>query len=136
MTNYVEERPWGRFEILVDEEYTKVKRITVSPGGKLSLQSHQKRNEHWIVVSGEGQVTLGKIHVFGESDKVVPVTDDGKQVIEKYPISYGNHIFIKRTQLHRVENLREVDLVFIETQTGTYFGEDDIERFDDEYGRE
>jgi mannose-6-phosphate isomerase len=114
MPNYIEERPWGSFEILCDEDYTKVKKITVKPGGILSYQYHFKRNETWIVVKGEGVVKINGI----ESTK-----------------KYGNIITISAFDNHRIRNEKEEDLVFIEIQTGEYFGEDDIVRLEDEYDR-
>ena len=115
MSNYIEERPWGSFENLLDEEYCKVKRIIVKPGQRLSYQYHKNRNECWVIVQGAATVTLDdKIHTFIEGDVV--------------QIEYGTK--------HRVENKSEQDLIFIETQTGTYFGEDDIVRIEDDYGRE
>ena len=112
---YKEYRPWGSFENLLDEEYCKVKRIIVKPGQRLSYQYHYKRDECWVIVQGAATVTLDdKIHTFIEGDVV--------------QIEYGTK--------HRVENKSEQDLIFIETQTGTYFGEDDIVRIEDDYGRE
>ena len=111
---YKEYRPWGSFENLLDEDYCKVKRIIVKPGQRLSYQYHYKRNECWVIVQGAATVTLDdKIHTFIEGDVV--------------QIEYGTK--------HRVENKSEQDLIFIETQTGTYFGEDDIVRIKDDYGR-
>ena len=114
MSNYIEHRPWGSFEHLLDCEYCKVKRIIVKPGQKLSYQYHHKRNEVWVVVQGVATVTL--------DDKVVDVKETE---IVNIPV----------TTKHRVENKGTEDLVFIETQTGIYFGEDDIIRLDDDYGR-
>ena len=114
MSNYIEHRPWGSFEHLLDCEYCKVKRIIVKPGQKLSYQYHHKRNEVWVVVQGVATVTL--------DDKVVDVKETE---IVNIPV----------TTKHRVENKGTEDLVFIETQTGIYFGEDDIVRLDDDYGR-
>ena len=111
---YKEYRPWGSFENLLDEEYCKVKRIIVKPGQRLSYQYHYKRDECWVIVQGAATVTLDdKIHTFIEGDVV--------------QIEYGTK--------HRVENKGDEDLIFIETQTGTYFGEDDIVRLEDDYGR-
>ena len=115
MSNYIEHRPWGSFEHLLDCEYCKVKRIIVKPGQKLSYQYHHKRNEVWVVVQGVATVTL--------DDKVVDVKETE---IVNIPV----------TTKHRVENKGTEDLVFIETQTGTYFGEDDIVRLEDDYGRD
>ena len=115
MSNYIEHRPWGSFEILLDTEYCKVKRIIVKPKQRLSYQCHYKRDECWVIVQGEATVTLDdKIHTFIEG-----------QVVQ---IEYGTK--------HRVENKTDKDLIFIETQTGTYFGEDDIVRIEDDYGRD
>ena len=113
-TNYYEERPWGSFENLLDEDYCKVKRIIVLPKCRLSYQYHYKRDEAWVIVQGTATVTLDdKVHTFMEG-----------QVVQ---IEYGTK--------HRVENKGDEDLIFIETQTGTYFGEDDIVRIEDDYGR-
>lgn len=109
-----EHRPWGYFEVLSDEPDHKVKRIVLSPGKRLSLQRHRQRAEHWYIVSGEGIVTL-----------------DGKNL----ELKAGEAIDITRGALHRIGNPGAVNMVFIEIQTGEYFGEDDIERFEDDYGR-
>ena len=109
-----ENRPWGKFEILHDTEYFKSKIIRVEPGQKLSYQSHSKRAEHWVMVRGQAVVTL----------------DD-----KEYLVKQGEHIFIPQQSKHRIHN-RTDDLVeFIEVQVGTYFGEDDIVRYQDDYGR-
>ena len=107
-------RPWGFYEILDSQEDFKVKRITVLPGKRLSYQSHQKRAEHWFAVKGSGTVTL----------------DD-----ENFEYLPGKSFDIEIGQKHRISNTGDEDLVFIEVQTGTYFGEDDICRFDDDFGR-
>jgi mannose-6-phosphate isomerase len=107
-------RPWGFFEVLSDEKDHKVKRITVHPGERLSYQSHKKRSEHWFVVKGVGIVTIDK---------------------EDTELSTGNSVDIKRGVAHRINNIGRDELVFIEVQTGDYFGEDDIERLEDDYGR-
>jgi mannose-6-phosphate isomerase len=110
-----EERPWGSFEILDDaEEHSKVKRITIRPGGRLSYQSHERRSEHWVVVQGVAEVLLD-----GETHEVHP----------------GESIDVPRGAKHRCANAGDVDLVFVEVQLGDYFGEDDIVRFEDDYGR-
>jgi mannose-1-phosphate guanylyltransferase/mannose-1-phosphate guanylyltransferase/mannose-6-phosphate isomerase len=109
-----EERPWGRFEILMDTEHFKSKRISVWPGQKLSYQSHAKREENWTIVRGEAEVTLdGVVH------KLKP----------------GAHIHIPLGAKHRIANPGREVMEFIEVQTGTYFGEDDIVRYSDDYGR-
>ena len=114
MSNYIEHRPWGSFENLLDEEYCKVKRIIVKPNQRLSYQYHHQRTEHWVIVQGDAIVTLDdKEHIFTE----------------------GMVVEIPVTTKHRVENKFDKNLIFIETQTGTYFGEDDIVRLEDDYGR-
>jgi len=114
MENYVEYRPWGKFEILSDSDDCKVKRITVISGGRLSYQYHYKRSEVWTVVSGTATMTL----------------DD-----EVSNHIYGETILIPQGTKHRVENKQSEDLVFIEVQHGSYFGEDDIIRIEDDYNR-
>src|SRR4029434_4706911 len=107
--------PWGKWEVLLDEADYKVKRITVLPEKRLSYQKHFKRQEHWIVVEGMGLVTL-----------------DGREI----PLSAGEAIDIPMESAHRIANPGRVPLVFIEVQRGSYFGEDDIVRLQDDYGRE
>ncbi len=109
-----ETRPWGGFEVLFDGADHKVKSITVNPGQRLSLQRHRRRSEHWFVVAGLGRVTL----------------DDSE--IEVAP---GSSVDIPEGAWHRVLNRGSCRLVIIEVQTGAYFGEDDIERREDDYGR-
>lgn len=117
-----ERRPWGYYTILVDEESHKVKRIVVNPGQRLSLQRHWYRQELWCVVGGVGKVRLGM-----EGEPCFAWTNKELQ--------YGTQVDIGIGQWHRVENTGTEPLVFIEIQTGTYFGEDDIERIEDDYGR-
>ncbi len=107
--------PWGRWEVLLDEPAYKVKRITVLPGKRLSYQKHFKRREHWMVVEGKGVVTI-----------------DGKDV----HLSKGEAVDIAQEAAHRMTNNSDEDLAFIEIQQGEYFGEDDIVRLEDDYGRE
>ncbi|MEA1988760.1 MAG: mannose-1-phosphate guanylyltransferase/mannose-6-phosphate isomerase, partial [Pseudomonadota bacterium] len=107
-------RPWGTYEVLVNTPGYKVKRIVVKPGGRLSLQKHFHRNEHWIVVSGTATVTV----------------DEDRALVRPNESTY-----IKMGQLHRLENEGKIDLVMIEVQVGEYTGEDDIVRIDDIYGR-
>jgi len=102
------------YEVLSDQTDHKVKRITVFPDKRLSLQRHKRRNEHWLVVSGTGIVTLG--------DK-------------EYPLMAGESIDIPKSAAHRMTNRDTDNLVFIEVQEGDYFGEDDIERLEDDFGR-
>ena len=107
-------RPWGHYTILADEPNHKVKRIVVGPGKRFSLQRHQRRAEHWFVVSGEGRVTLDE---------------------ELITLKPGEAVDIPTGTMHRMENPGEDELSVIEVQTGDYFGEDDIERFEDDFGR-
>ncbi len=109
-----EHRPWGYYLILADEPDHKVKRIVVNPGKRLSLQRHQKRMEHWYVVSGKALVTLDN------------------QLLN---LKAGQAVDIPRGSVHRVENPGSTEMAFIEIQTGDYFGEDDIERLEDDFGR-
>ena len=107
-------RPWGSYEGLDMGENFQVKRITVNPGAKLSLQKHHKRAEHWVVVSGTAQVTC--------DDKV-------------FPLHENQSTFIPLGAKHRLENIGTEPLHLIEVQSGSYLGEDDIVRFEDSYGR-
>ena len=108
-------RPWGEYEILLDEKDVKVKRIRVKPNSRLSYQYHHKRQEQWTVVSGNLTIVL----------------DD-----EKVFRSPGESIKIPLGARHRAWNETDEDVVFIEVQTGTYFGEDDIVRIEYDYNRE
>jgi len=108
------DRPWGRYEVLQESPSHKVKCIWVSPGKRLSYQRHQKRSEHWFIVSGSAQVTINGV---------------------VSSLSAGDSLDIPAGTLHRIANVGENDVVFIEVQTGTYFGEDDIERVEDDFGR-
>ena len=110
-----EERPWGSYEILADKKKYKLKEIIVKPGQRLSYQSHHRRSEIWVIVQGEGIVTL-----------------EGQQ-LEGYP---GRSFFIPKEQRHRIECTGKKPLIFVEVQTGEYFGEDDITRYEDDYGRQ
>lgn len=108
-------RPWGWFESLVIGDRFQVKRIVVNPGGKLSLQSHEKRAEHWVVVQGTAIVTLGD---------------------EERRLSENQSIYVPVGVKHRMENRGDAPMILIEVQTGSYLGEDDIVRYDDVYARE
>ncbi len=108
------ERPWGRYEVLQEGATYKVKSIHVNPGKRLSYQRHQKRSEHWYVTDGSGEVTL-----------------DGKVQV----VSRGSIIEIPQGMLHRISNTGSSELILIEVQTGSYFGEADIERIEDDFGR-
>jgi mannose-6-phosphate isomerase len=108
------QRPWGRYEILQESAIHKTKCIYVQAGMRLSYQRHQKRAEHWFIVQGSAEVTLeGKVS----------------------QLSSGDTISIGIGQLHRIANIGNTEVIFIEVQTGTYFGEDDIERIEDDFGR-
>lgn len=115
MGNEREERPWGYFEIVDAGAGFQVKRICVNGGKRLSYQRHQKRTEHWYVVSGAGVV----------------IVDDVESRVKP-----GASVDIAVGAAHRVANEEADDLVFIEVQTGSYFGEDDIERLSDDYERD
>ncbi len=109
-----EDRPWGSFDVLVDQKNTKVKRLLVNPGQRLSLQSHKLRDEHLVIVKGTAQVTL----------------DD--ETVEK---SYGQHVFIKRGTKHRIACVGSDPVEIIEVQVGDGFPEEDIVRYADDYHR-
>jgi mannose-6-phosphate isomerase len=109
-----DERPWGSFTVLDDQLDHKVKRMVVCAGKRLSYQRHGRRAEHWFFVAGFGQVTLD-----GVTGQVAP----------------GDAVDIAVGVAHRIENTGSEDLVFVEVQHGSYFGEDDIVRLDDDYGR-
>jgi len=107
-------RPWGSYDSIDNGERFQVKRITVKPGAKLSLQMHHHRAEHWIVVKGTALVTRGE---------------------EEFLLGENQSTYIPMGTTHRLENPGKVPLHLIEVQSGTYLGEDDIVRFDDTYGR-
>jgi len=109
-----EERPWGNYQVLLDSKQTKVKIITVNPGGRLSYQYHHKREEQWTCVEGKLSVILNEnLHELNPGDSI--------------KISLGDK--------HRAFNETMEVTKFIEVQTGTYFGEDDIVRIEDDYNR-
>ncbi len=107
-------RPWGTYTILEEGERFKIKRIEVKPGGRLSLQMHHHRSEHWVVVSGTARVVNGDTEML---------------------LATNQSTYIPSGTKHRLENPGILRLVMIEVQTGDYLGEDDIMRFDDVYGR-
>lgn len=109
------ERPWGKYYVLEDEEHYKLKRIVVNPGHRLSYQYHHHRQEFWTIVEGEAVVIL-----------------DGQE----HTLKYGESIFIPQGARHRIENRSSEVVVFVEVQTGSYFGEDDIVRIEDDYARD
>ncbi|MBY0419537.1 MAG: cupin domain-containing protein, partial [Pararheinheimera sp.] len=107
-------RPWGKYDSIDNGERYQVKRITVKPGEKLSIQMHHHRAEHWIVVSGTANVTV-----------------DGKERL----LSENQSVYIPLGAVHALENPGKIPLELIEVQSGSYLGEDDIVRFSDRYGR-
>ena len=109
-----EKRPWGSYTILHSGVNYQVKKLTISPGKRISMQSHKFRAEHWFVVSGEG---------------IAELNDD---IITVLP---GDSVDVAIGVKHRVTNGGEGDLVLIEVQTGTSFSEEDIIRYEDDYGR-
>ena len=112
-----DERPWGSFTVLdegADGKSHKVKRIEVLPGKRLSYQKHAHRAEHWFIVQGTAKVTL-----------------DGKEIL----LAPGEYVDIPVGAAHRVENPGEEKVIFIEVQRGSYLGEDDIVRLQDDFGR-
>ena len=110
----MELKPWGSYTNILDEEYTKVKKVVIKSGQSPSYQYHFKRSEIWIIVKGNADVRI----------------DD---VIKKYTV--GDVIRIDKEQKHQPINSGDEDLVFVEVQLGEYFGEDDIVRLEDKYGR-
>jgi len=107
-------RPWGTYTILEDSDGYKIKRIEVKPGKRLSLQRHKHRNEHWIVVSGKATVTINE---------------------DTFALNENESTYIKAGDVHRLSNDTNEPLVIIEAQVGSYTGEDDIERLDDDFKR-
>jgi mannose-1-phosphate guanylyltransferase/mannose-6-phosphate isomerase len=107
-------RPWGSFSILEDAHDCKVKRLVVKPGQVLSLQKHQRRSEHWTVIRGAAKVRLGE---------------------DEFLLNANESTYIPAGTLHRLENPGTQDVHLVEVQTGDYFGEDDIIRYEDIYGR-
>ena len=114
-THSIVHRPWGTYEVLIDERGYKIKRIVVKPGKRLSLQKHYHRNEHWIVLSGTATVTVG--------DKT-------------YYVRPNESTYIKMGEVHRLANEGKIPVVLIEAQVGEYTGEDDIVRIEDDFKRE
>ena len=108
------EKPWGTYQNLLDSEECKVKKIVILPNQRPSYQYHYKRTEVWIVVKGTGLVTI----------------DDKDQVVKEQSI-----VVVPTMCKHRIKNTGSEQLIFIEVQMGSYFGEDDIVRVSDDYGR-
>ena len=109
-----EERPWGRFYVLHNDSNFKIKKIEVEPGHRLSYQYHNFRSEVWVIIKGEATINI-----------------DGN--FKKF--THGKSISIPKGAKHRVQNNGKEKLVLVEVQTGTYFGEDDIVRIEDDYKR-
>ena len=114
--SHTEIRPWGSFTNILGNNNSgyKVKKITVNVGGKLSLQSHKQRSEHWVITQGRARVQIG----------------DDFHVLEA-----NQHAYIPTGAKHRLENIGDIEVIFTETQIGDYLGEDDIIRYEDSYGR-
>lgn len=110
----LETRPWGGYIVLVDDSYCKAKKLIINPKKRFSLQYHHKRNETWTIVKGEVEITL----------------NDEKKIYK-----YGETIHVPVETKHRIENVSDDVAEIIEVQTGTYFGEDDIVRIEDDFGR-
>jgi mannose-6-phosphate isomerase len=108
------QRPWGWYETVCESPHHKIKRIGVLPGQRISLQKHRQRAEHWVVVQGTAQVTLGE---------------------RSFDLCVGQHCDIALGQVHRLANETSEPMEIIEVQFGAYLGEDDIERLGDDYGR-
>lgn len=108
-------RPWGSYECIDEDARFKVKRIIVNPGASLSMQMHHHRAEHWVVVKGTAKVTRGE---------------------DTFMLAENESTFIPVGTMHRLENFGKIPLEIVEVQSGSYLGEDDIVRFDDNYGRE
>ena len=114
MNNYKEQRPWGEFENLLDTDYCKVKQITIKPGQAPSYQYHYKRSEVYVIVQGKAKVCLDDIET-------------------EYNV--GDTVIVPVLVKHQITNIGDDNLIFIEVQHGIYFGEDDIVRVKDNYGR-
>ena len=110
----IETRPWGGYVVLIDNENYKVKKLIINPKKRFSLQYHNKRTETWTIVKGKLEITVG----------------DKKEIY-----LYGQTISVPVKTKHRIENIGNEDAEIIEVQTGTYFGEDDIVRIEDDFGR-
>ena len=118
-TKKYEKRPWGYYEVLcagnAEEGMAyQVKRLVIFPGKQFSLQTHEHREEYWVIAQGQGTIRIGNT---------------------MYPKTVGDQMYVPKRILHRAKNTGLEDLVIIETQIGTYLGEDDIKRFEDDFGR-
>lgn len=110
----IEVRPWGTFQVILETHSFKLKCITVFVNSQISYQSHAKREEHWTIISGEGEVVL--------NDRIIKVQP-------------STHVHIPLGAKHRIRNTGTSNIELIEVQLGSYFGEDDIVRYSDDYGR-
>lgn len=108
------QRPWGNYFNALEEPGYKIKKIVVNPGARLSLQSHEQRSEHWVVVQGDALVTLGE---------------------KEFKMGRDEYIYIPKGSIHRLQNVGSEDLILVEVQLGSYLGEDDIKRYQDDYNR-
>ena len=108
------ERPWGSYQTLMICKHYQVKMLSINPGGRLSLQKHFRRAEHWVVVAGQPTLTINN------QSKTYQVNES---------------VYIPKEAIHRIENLTEMPCEIIEVQIGDYLGEDDIVRVEDIYGR-
>ena len=107
-------RPWGHYTSIVEEQTWKVKRIEINPNSSLSLQSHKHRAEHWVVVDGTAKVEINNKTSF---------------------LQVNESIYVPKGTIHRLSNTTNYPLIIIEIQSGSYLGEDDILRLEDNYGR-
>ena len=112
--NYIEKRPWGKFENLLESKNFLVKRLIINSGQKISLQLHKHRKENWIIVEGKGKIKIGKKSFLGKA---------------------GSSFFIPKNEIHTIENNQKTPLVIIEVQLGNKLSEEDIMRLEDIYGR-
>tara|TARA_Y100000389_G_C17457772_1_gene519365 strand:- start:1254 stop:1667 length:414 start_codon:yes stop_codon:yes gene_type:complete len=107
-------RPWGFYINLTNEDGYKVKKLTINPNSRLSLQSHNHRSEHWTVIKGQPQIQVGG---------------------DKLNLEKNHHVYIPKKTLHRIENNTDEIVEIIEVQIGDYLEEDDIIRYEDDYNR-
>ena len=112
--NYSENRPWGRFENILEEKNFLVKKLTVNAKQKISLQYHNNRTEHWVVISGKGKISI--------SD-------------EEFLAEEGSYFFINKKEVHRIENIYNDPFIIVEVQIGDKISEEDIVRLEDIYER-
>lgn len=123
--NKIVERPWGFYRIIEECENYKIKEIVVNPGKRISLQVHKFRDETWKIIKGKAKLELS---LQGHPD-LIEIDLDSSKVDKDFSIN------IRRNELHRIENIGETPLIFIEIQTGDSFSESDVTRLEDDYGR-